>query len=472
MQKGKKIVIIGAGPAGLTAGIELLKKGFQVSIFEKDTEYVGGISRTVKYKDYRFDIGGHRFFTKNHEIENWWLNIMGEDLLKRPRISRWFYKKKYFSYPINIFEIISKFGGFFAVKIIFSLIFRKLFPIDPEENLDSWFRNNFGDFLAKPFFINYNYKLWGIPCEHLSMDFAEQRIKGVSIKNTIIESLKKLLHLKGSVKSFVQEFYYPKFGPGELWERVADLIIGNGGELFLNHEVISFKASKDKIKSIIVKVGDKKKIITGDYFLSTIPYKELALNITPRLEREVIQAANNLKFRAFVTVALIVKKEFLTKDTWIYTHDEDMKPIRFQNFNNWSPFMSPCKKISVIGLEYTCDLNDNFWNKTDEELKTQGKKDFLKMGFASKEEIIDSAIVRMQDVYPVYDIGYSERVKVIRNSLQIYKNLFAFGRGGIHRYNNSDHSMMTAFLTVKNIEKGEKAFDVFKVNNDAEYHEE
>jgi len=397
---------------------------------------------------------------------------MGNDFLKRPRISRWYYKKKFFNYPINIFEIVVKFGVVFALKIISSLTFRKLFPIKPEDNLDTWFRNNFGDFLAKPFFIDYNQKLWGIPCNNLSMDFATQRIKGVSIKNAVVESIKSLFHIKGKVKSFIQEFYYPKFGPGELWERVADDIKENGGELLMGHEVIKFLASKDNINSITVKVGEEEKMIKGDYFLSTIPYKELALNITPRLATEVIEAAATLKFRAFVTVALVVKKPFITKDTWVYTHDEDMKPIRFQNFRNWSPYMILDKELSVIGLEYICDFNDEFWNMADEELKVQGKNDFLKLGFACEEEIIDSAVVRLQDVYPVYEIGYNEKVNIIRNALEEYENLYAFGRGGIHRYNNSDHSMATAFLTVKNIEEGYKKHDVFKVNSDAEYHEE
>lgn len=472
MKNKKTAIIIGAGPAGLTAGYELIKSGFEVKIFEQDPEYVGGISRTVRYKDYRFDIGGHRFFSKNKEVMNWWYHIMGEDFLKRPRISRWLYKNKFFNYPISIFEIIQKFGPIFAIRISMSLIKRKIFPIKPEDNLDAWFRNNFGDFLAKPFFIDYNQKLWGIPCMKLSTDFASQRIKGVSIINTIIDSVQNLLGFKTKVKSFIQEFNYPKHGPGELWERVADYIDKNGGKIYLDHQVTSLKVSNDCVDEIVVKTSNGEKVFKSDLFLSTMPYKELALSIEPELQTDVIEAAKGLKFRDFVTIALVINKPFITKDTWVYTHDEGMKPIRFQNFRNWSPYMIPNDNVSVIGLEYTCDYEDEFWNSSDEALQSQGKRDFLRLGFAAEEEIIDAAVVRMRNVYPVYDIGYNQKVEIIREALEKYNNLYAFGRGGIHRYNNSDHSMMTAFLTVENVKSGTKKFDVFKVNNDAEYHEE
>lgn len=471
MQRRQRVIIMGAGPAGLTAAYELLKKGYQVTVLEKDEVYVGGISKTVRYKDYRFDIGGHRFFSKNQEVVSWWQNIMQDDFLTRPRISRWLYKQKFFSYPINIFEILAKFGFIFAFRVVFSLTRRKIFPIKPENNLDVWFRNNFGDYLAKPFFIDYNQKLWGMPCERLAVDFAAQRIKGVSIGNTIIESLKSIFHIKNSVKSFIHEFYYPKFGPGELWERVAQFINENGGEILLGHEVIRLSTNGNRVQSVTVKVGGEEKVMHADHFLSTIPYKELALAVQPHLPKDVIAAAEGLKFRDFITVALVVKKAFITKDTWVYTHDKDMKPIRFQNFRNWSPYMVPNDDESVIGLEYTCNCDDDFWGMSDGELIQQGKHDFLHLGFAQADEITDAAVVRTRNVYPVYEIGYAEKVKTIRTALERFTNLHACGRGGIHHYNNSDHSMMTAFLAVKNIELGERRYDVFKVNNDAEYHE-
>ena len=463
---------MGAGPAGLTAGYELVKKGYQVTIVEKDPDYVGGISRTVQYKDYRFDIGGHRFFSKNQQVVDWWFEIMGDDFLKRPRISRWLYKRKFFNYPINIFEVLAKFGPVFALRVGTSLVYRKLFPVKEETNLDAWFRNNFGDFLAKPFFINYNQKLWGMPCTQLSIDFAGQRIKGISVMTTVLESLKNLLHMQGSVKSFIQEFYYPKYGPGELWERVAEAITARGGQILMGHEVRQLSASDGRIQTLTVKADGKEKTFQADYFLSTIPYKELAQEITPALPEDVIAAAQALKFRDFITVALVIKKDFITRDTWVYTHDEDMSPIRFQNFKNWSPYMIPNADECVVGMEYTCNVDDDFWSMSDEDLKQQGMRDFLKLGFASREEIVDAAVVRMKNVYPVYELGYDKHVVAIRTALEKYPNLYAFGRGGIHRYNNSDHSMMTAFLTVKNIEAGERRYDVFKVNNDAEYHEE
>lgn len=468
----RRVVIFGAGPAGLTAGYELIKVGYQVVILEKDPNYVGGISRTVKYKDYRFDIGGHRFFSKNEDVVRWWYDIMGEDFLTRNRISRWLYRGKFFNYPIQIGEVIQKFGLGFASKIGASLIWRKLFPINPVENLEDWFKNEFGNFLAKPFFIDYNEKLWGIPCKELSLDFANQRIKGVSVLNTLLQSFKSGLGIKNDVKSFIHEFNYPKHGPGELWERVAERIQVLGGQISMGSDVTKVNVRDNRVVSCTTSDGVSEMEIEGDYFLSSMPFNELAIKISPSLDDEALTAAKALKFRDFVTVAIVIDKPFVSEDTWVYTHDEGMRSIRFQNFKNWSPFMVPNDDETVIGLEYTCTLGDEFWRLSDDELADQGKVDFLRLGFAEESEIKETCVVRLQNVYPVYQLGYSEKVDTLRERLFQIENLYPFGRGGIHRYNNSDHSMMTAFLTVKNVMEHKRVYDVFNVNQDAVYHEE
>ena len=390
------VIIIGAGPAGLTAGYELTKNGYNVTIFEEDETYVGGISRTVKYKGFRFDIGGHRFFSKNEEIMNWWKNIMGEDFLKRKRVSRWYYHKKFFDYPINPFEIMIKFGPLFAFEVFSYYLYRKLLPIKPVVNLEDWFKNNFGDFLAKPFFINYNFKLWGIPCNQLSLDFAAQRIKGISLFGTIIEAIKRTLGIKGNVKSLINEFNYPKYGPGELWEKVSSLIEKNGGTILKGNKVVKVFIDKNKVESVNVLYKNKIINYKADFFLSTMPFKDLALAITPTLPKDALVSAQDLKYRDFITIALVINKKNICPDNWVYTHDEGLKPIRFQNFKNWSPFMVPNDKVTVVGLEYTCFVNDNLWNMKDDELIEQGKQDFLKLGFASYNDIIDGNVVRLR----------------------------------------------------------------------------
>lgn len=468
----KNVIIIGAGPAGLTAGYELIKKGYLVTILEQDPEYVGGISRTVRYKNYRFDIGGHRFFSKNEEVMKWWDDVMGENFLLRSRISRWYYRGKFFNYPINIFEILYKFGPYFAFRIFSDYLYRKIFPIKSKDNLEVWFKNNFGDYLAKPFFIDYNYKLWGIPCSELSKDFALQRIKGISLKEVIVSFCNKILKKKRDVKSFINEFHYPKYGPGELWERVEHLIIQKGGKVLKGHKVIKVNIKDKIVKSVDIDNKKSKFNMQGDIFLSTMPYNELVCSINPCVSKKIQDSAGKLKFRDFITIALVINNPDICPDNWVYTHDKGMRPIRFQNFKNWSPFMVPDKNLTVIGLEYVCNYNDSFWSKSDEELIQIGKEDFSKLKFASSKDIIDSTVVRMKNVYPIYDKDYKKNVDIIKEYLDHIHNLYPLGRGGIHKYNNSDHSMMTAFLTVKNIIEGNKKYDVFKVNIDAEYHEE
>ena len=472
----KSVLIIGAGPAGLTAGYELIKKGYKVTIFEADKDFVGGISRTVEYKGFRFDIGGHRFFSKNKEVEKWWHDILEGDFLLRPRLSRWFYKGKFFQYPIKPFELLGVFGLLDSAKIMLSYLWAKLFPIKPELSLADWCINNFGRYLAKPFFIDYNLKLWGIDPRQLSKEFTLQRIKGISFIGTLKESLYKTLRIKGrtQAKSLIESFNYPKYGPGMLWEKVTACIREQGGDILMGHKVFKIVHSNGRLDKVFVKnsSGVTKEYI-GDFLLSTMPLTELVLALSPEPEKQVVEAAKVLDFRDFITVALMVDKEVLPPDNWIYTHDKGMRSIRIQIFKNWSQYMVPDQTKSCIGFEYVCKDGDELWSKSRAELIELAQNELTILGFAKREEVFDAEVVRLRNVYPRYLIGFEKNVAIIKEYLQ---NTFPtniiqpIGRGGLHRYNNSDHSMMTAFLAVKNI-LGEGHYDQWEVNSDAEYHE-
>jgi protoporphyrinogen oxidase len=470
----KTVLIIGAGPAGLTAGYELSKKGFQVTVLERDN-IVGGISRTINYKGFRFDIGGHRFFTKNKEIEAWWENILHEDFLTRPRLSRWYYRKKFFDYPIKPFELLGVFGLVDSMKIALSYAKAKIKPITPEISVADWCINNFGHYLAKPFFIDYNLKLWGVHPKYLSKDFTSQRVKGISFMSALKDALKKSLGFKdNNIKSLIEQFKYPKYGPGMMWEQVVGLIEAKKGKVLKGWLVVKVKHKNGKIVSVTAQNGKRNKKFKADYVLSTMPLKELIFALEPKPSQEILDAAKFLSFRDFITVALMIDQPKTVPDTWVYTHDEGMKPIRAQIFKNWSPFMVPDASKSCIGFEYACNQGDELWSMSKEQLIEQAKQDLKRLGFASMEKVFDAEVVRLKEVYPVYLVGYKEKINTIKAYLQ--KNfkdnsLQPIGRGGLHRYNNSDHSMMTALLAVKNI-LGEGKYDQWQVNTDAEYHEE
>lgn len=473
----KKVAIIGAGPAGLTAAYELSKRGFKVDVFEEDPLFVGGISRTVEHKGFRFDIGGHRFFSKNKDIEQWWEDILGDDFLSRPRLSRWYYRKKFFNYPIKPIQLLKVFGILDSIKIAASYIKAKLRPVTPEKTLADWCVNNFGAYLAKPFFIDYNIKLWGVHPRNLSKDFASQRVKGLSFTSALREAMKKSLGIKKGevVKSLIDSFKYPSLGPGMMWERVRFLTEKNKGEFFLGHKVIKINHKDGKILYLetLDLLGRKKKFY-ADYVLSSMPLKDLVLALSPSPPQKIICAAQSLKFRDFVTVALMTNQENMPPDTWIYTHDEGMKPIRIQLFKNWSPHMVPDKKKSCIGVEYVCNEGDKLWRLSDDDLVKQAKTDISKLGFVDSQKIFDAKVVRLKNVYPVYLLDYQKNVSEIREYLESTFEKYSLqpiGRGGLHRYNNTDHSMMTAFLAMKNL-AGEGDYSQWEVNADAGYHEE
>ncbi|QQS15370.1 MAG: NAD(P)/FAD-dependent oxidoreductase [Candidatus Moraniibacteriota bacterium] len=469
----REVVIIGAGPAGLTAGYELTQRGFKVTILESD-RVIGGISRTVRHNGFRFDIGGHRFFSKNQDIEAWWKKMLGDEFLDRPRLSRWFYRGNFFHYPIQLIDILKTFGVRESLHIFLSYIRTKLFPIRPGYTLADWCINNFGARLAKPFFLDYNRKLWGIHPSKLSKDFAFQRIRGISFFSVLKDRLKKLFKPGDtSIKSLIKTFRYPKYGPGQMWETVAKKIQNSGGHILTQHIVTQIHHRDGKILSISTQTPSGRKEFLADFVLSTMPLKELVTSLSPAPPQNILCAANELSFRDFITVSLMIDGRIPLQDTWIYTHEESMQSIRVQFFHNWSPFMVPNKNSSCVGFEFTCSLGDPLWKANDKDLVDLAKSYLQKLCGDYSKSVFDAKVIRMKNVYPVYTLGYKEKVEKIKGCLlSTFKDysLQPIGRGGLHKYNNSDHSMMTAFLAVKNI-LGEGNYDQWNVNSDAEYHE-
>lgn len=480
MKTDDKIIIIGAGPAGLTAAYELVKHGQTALILEADPVYVGGIARTVQYKGYRFDIGGHRFFSKSQEVMDLWQEVLGDDFLTRPRLSRWFYRGKFFDYPIQPLEILRVFGLLESFLMFLSYLKIKLFPIKPEVTLADYYINRFGRFLAQPFFIDYNEKLWGVPCDQLSPDFAKQRVKGISFISAIIDPVQQKfsrLDRKKVIKSFISEFKYPRYGPGMMWEKFRDRVVAAGCTVQMGTRVTKIRHDNQQILSLVTENAAKE--ITessGEYVISSMPLRQMVLALDPPPEAAVLAAARSLISRDFITVALIVARKDLFPDQWVYLHDKGMKPIRMQNFNNWSPYLVPDPDTTCLGFEYVCARGDELWQMSDQRLIEQATADLVRTGFARREEVRDGAVVRSLDVYPVYTMDYQQHVEVIRAYFSRFNNFLHYqvqhvGRAGMHRYNNSDHSMMTALLAVRNI-LGHGAFDPWLVNVDAEYHEE
>lgn len=467
-----EIVVVGAGPAGLTAAVTLAENGHRVSVVEKDPEYVGGIARTVTYKGYRFDIGGHRFFSKSNEIIDFWKARLGSEFISVKRLSRIFYRGTFFDYPLKATNALFGLGVFTSFLCGCSYLKALLFPIKTEKSFADWVSNRFGKKLFNIFFKTYTEKVWGMPCHEISADWAAQRIKGLSLWKAILNALFSRKKEKSEmIKTLVDTFEYPRLGPGQMWERTRDDIVAAGSEVHMGEEVVAINTIGDSVISVTTRnAAGEETDRAGEQFIVSLPLQEAALAFYPALPDEAIAAAKRLKYRDFLTVALIVKRTDLFPDNWIYVHDPAVKLGRIQNFNNWSMEMVPDKTTTCLGLEYFCFEGDTLWSATDEELIALGKKELASLGLVSEEEIIDGCVVRMEKAYPVYGPCYQTDVAIIREAVRRFENIQPVGRNGMHKYNNQDHSMMTALLAARNID-GEK-FNLWNVNTDAEYHEE
>ena len=467
------VVIIGAGPAGLTAAYVLSKAGMQSIVLEKD-QMVGGLARTVNYKGYYFDTGGHRFFTKVESVENIWKEVLGEDLLHCNRISRIYYDKKFFYYPLRPLNALLGLGLWNSILVLFSYLRSQLFPSKEEETLEQWVSNRFGNRLFKIFFKTYTEKVWGISCNEIKAEWAAQRIKGLSLmtalKEAILKDQNRHKDKKELVKTLIDEFDYPKFGPGMMWQRLVEIIHRTGSQVYLGNEVEGIRWSGNKVEALEVKRNGQVVIISGSDFISSMPIREVLQKFKPQVPKEVLTAANDLKYRDFLTVALIIKKPQLFPDTWIYVHDPDVKVGRIQNFKNWSPFMVPDPGQTCLGLEYFCYEGDELWNMTDDELIELGKRELEILDLANKNDVQEGTVVRMSKAYPIYDLTYRKSLEVVRQFLKQFDNLQMVGRNGMHKYNNQDHSMLTAMLSAENILGANH--DLWAINVEQEYHEE
>ena len=468
----KRIAIIGAGPAGLTAAYLLAKMDQEVIVFEAHPFYVGGISRTENYKGFLFDIGGHRFFSKNKEVENFWTEILANDMLDRPRSSRIYYNHQFFSYPLNAGEALRKLGIVESALCVLSYLKAKIFPVKNPGNFENWVINNFGKRLYTIFFKTYTEKVWGIPCNEISADWAAQRIRGLSLSSAIKNALIKPKYTANKdklIKTLIDTFRYPKLGPGMMWEACAAKSKAMGVTILMNQTVSGITIDQNKWT---VQTNEGVVWKEFDYVLSSAAIAQLVPAITPPLPAVALQAAQQLKYRDFITVILILKDDHSFTDNWIYIHDPAVKVGRVQNFKSWSPYMVPDETMACYGLEYFCFEGDGMWGNSDADLIELGKKEIEQIGLAKASVITDGYVVRQKRAYPVYDHTYKQNVALVRDALKQYKGLYLMGRNGMHKYNNQDHSMMTAMLAVKNILADEELYDLWNVNQDAEYHEE
>lgn len=471
------VIIIGGGPAGLTAAYLLAKEKIKVTVLESDPEYVGGIARTVVYKDYCFDIGGHRFFSKAKEVEDFWTEILPDDMLIRPRSSRIFYKGKFFSYPLNAPEVLHKLGIIESLLCFLSYLKAKVFPVKNPVTFTDWVSNNFGKRLFSIFFKTYTEKVWGMSCDDISADWAAQRIQGLSLWSAITTALlprKKAKKNHQVIKTLIDSFRYPRKGPGMLWEVCAEKTKKLGGEIFLNSRVTrcNFNLITCLWDVEYQSPSGECKTISASHVISSAPMQELVQYYLNGVSPEAMQAAKKLKYRDFLIVVLILKDKKQFNDNWIYIHDPKVDVGRVQNFKSWSPEMVPDPTMCCYGMEYFCFEKDGIWNASDADLIKKATSELVHIGLANADDILDGCVVRQPKAYPVYDDNYKENVSIIRSDLaERYPSLYLVGRNGMHKYNNQDHAMMTAMLAVKNILSGTSDFDVWNVNQDAEYIE-
>ncbi|MBU1305479.1 MAG: NAD(P)/FAD-dependent oxidoreductase [Alphaproteobacteria bacterium] len=470
-------LIIGAGPAGLTTAYELTKAGQSVAIIERDPVYVGGISRTVNYKGYRFDIGGHRFFSKSAEVEAWWTEIMGDQMLVRPRSSRIYYNGKLFDYPLRAGDALSKLGPVEALRCVLSYGWAKLRPYRQVVSFEQWVVNNFGRRLFQIFFKTYTEKVWGMDCTDISADWAAQRIKGLDLYTAIVQSLgitKSPAKGEGVIKTLINSFRYPRLGPGQMWETARDRILAQGGKVMMGSSItaISQHAETGKWVAIVTDAAGKETKVTADHLVSSAAINELVRLLGADKDPAVDAAAKALRYRDFLIVGLIARSKDSFDDNWIYIHDPSVKVGRIQNFKSWSPDMVPDPETACYGMEYFCNAGDETWDMSDADLIARARREIGQLGLARPEDIIDGSVVRQPKAYPVYDDTYKINVDTITEGLEAqFSNLHLAGRNGMHKYNNQDHAMMTGMLTARNILAGGKAYDVWGVNEDADYHE-
>ena len=463
-------IIIGAGPAGLAAGYELAKAGQPVLIIEAESE-VGGLCRTIDHNGYKFDFGGHRFFTKNQEVQKFWQDLLQEDFLERPRLSRIYYCQKFFAYPIKLFDALLKLGLKESILVGLSLIktrIKRKIKKMPEITFEDSITNRFGERLFNHFFKSYTEKLWGISVKELGADWAAQRMKDLSLW----QLLKTFIYKReGQIKSLIEKFNYPKFGPGMFYDRVAEEIKKIGNEIILETKLIKIIHNNNKVEKII---AQKKKgeilEITGENFISSVPLNEMLKSLDPVIPETLLNMVNKMRFRSFFDVCLVVNQKEVIPDNWIYVHEPEVTLLRVQNFKNWSPYMSADENKTPIGAEYTVWETDELWQMPDERKIDLAQEELNMIGLIKKDLNLDVLVIQNKYAYPVYHLDYKKDLEQIFSYLKQFKNFQTIGRSGLYRYNNMDHSILTGFYAARNILGGN--FDVLSVNTDEEYHEQ
>ena len=463
------VLIIGAGPAGLTAAYQLGKAGRTATVLEQD-DVVGGISRTVERDGWRFDIGGHRFFTKVKVVDDLWHEILGdEEFLLRPRMSRIYYNKKFFDYPLKASNALKSLGPLEAVRCVLSYAWARVRPPKDQSNFEGWVSARFGHRLYSIFFKTYTEKVWGVPATEIQADWAAQRIKNLSLAKAVLNAILPKRNQK-EITSLIEEFQYPKYGPGQMWERAAELVQAQGSKIFMNTAVTRIRHEGGRAVSVTGETDGARTEYPASHVISSMPITALVRAMDPPPPPDVLAAADAISYRDFLTVALVVPDSCGFPDNWIYVHSPDVKLGRIQHFGSWSPYMVKEGK-TCLGLEYFVFEGDELWTMPDADLVELGKRELEVLGLVDPAKVEAGYVVRMPKAYPTYDEGYKTNVAVLRDWLEANTpNVHPVGRNGMHKYNNQDHSMYTAMLTVENILGA--SHDIWQVNVEEEYHEQ
>lgn len=468
LRAGDSVLVCGAGPAGLTAAYLLAKRGVSVTVLES-SDTVGGISQTAQYKGYRFDIGGHRFFTKITPVQELWEELLGDQFIDVPRLSRIHYGGKYFNYPLQARNALSGLGIVNAVRIVASYVDARLHPYPVEDTFEEWVCNRFGRRLYELFFKTYTEKVWGIPCSEIRAEWAAQRIQGLSLAAAVL-SATSLNRRSSAIKTLIHTFKYPRLGPGQMWEACRDRIREMGGKVLMRHHVSGLEYSNGRLTAARVQTPGGEVRIAGRHFISTLPVRSLVRSMGDAAPASAREGAEGLAYRDFLVVALILEGENVFPDNWIYIHTPGVKVGRIQNFNNWSRDMVPEPGRTCLGFEYFCFKGDGLWNSSDEDLIALATRELEQLGLARASTVVDGTVVRVPKAYPIYDGAYRGHLDAVRDFTDAIPNLHMVGRNGMHKYNNQDHSMYTAMLTVANMYGANH--DVWSVNTDLDYHEE
>jgi protoporphyrinogen oxidase len=458
------VAVLGGGPAGLTAGYLLARAGYPVVVLEAE-DRVGGLAKTEVRDGFRFDLGGHRFFTKSREVEALWHEVMKEEFLLRPRMSRIYWNGRFLDYPLNASDVIRKLGPAELARAACSYIAAVGRPKGQEENFEQWVSNRFGRRLFELFFKTYTEKVWGVPTTELRAEWAAQRIKGLSFVSAVRAAF--LGNRGNAIPSLIGQFHYPRLGPGQMWETMAEEIAAAGGQVRLGAPVSRLEVVDGRVR--VIDAGRYR--IAPSHVISSLPLRATVGMAGVAAPEPVRRAARGLRYRDFLTVALVIDGEDLFPDTWIYVHDPGVRVGRIQNYRAWSPWMVPDPAKACVGLEYFCFRDDDLWSISDGALVELAGRELAQLGLVARERVERGFVTRVPAAYPIYDAEYAERITTIRAWLEGICNLQQVGRNGLHRYNNSDHSMLTAIRAVENLRSG-AGHDIWAVNVDSAYHEE